>query len=109
MNSISRSKHEHLKASMEELKLLLQDPYLINSSLTSTDLELKKEQLELLFKEYGTLLAQIAKIVEAYSNLSVNIKSELLGKHLKSMQKIMKPGDPLYQHLHLAVHFLYSA
>ncbi len=109
MKSISKSRHEHLRASIEELELLLQESQIGDSPSIYSDLVQGKEQMEILFKQYETLLAQVAKIVQDYSNLSVHVKGELLGKHLKSMQKQMKPTDPLYQHLHLAVHFLYSA
>jgi hypothetical protein len=55
------------------------------------------------------LLAQVAKVMQDYSKPSVHVKGELLGKHLKSMQKQLKPTDQMYQHLHLAVQFLYIA
>ena len=109
MKSISKSRHEHLKASIDELELLLQESRIVDAPSIYNDLVQGKEQMEMLFKQYETLLAQIAKIVQDYSNLSVHVKGELLGKHLKSIQKIMKPEDPMYQHLHMAVHFLYSA
>jgi hypothetical protein len=109
MKSISKSRHEHLRASIEELELLLQESRIVDSPSIYSDLVQGKEQMELLFKQYEMLLAQVAKVVQDYSSLSAHVKGELLGKHLKNMQKIMKPEDPMYQHLHLAVHFLYSA
>lgn len=109
MKSISKSRHEHLKASIEELELLLQESRIVDSSSIYSNLMQGKEQMEMLFKQYEMLLAQVAKVVEDYSNLSVHVKGELLGKHLKNMQKKMKREDPMYRHLHLAVHFLYNA
>lgn len=94
---------------MEELEKILQESCTADSSSAYINLVQGKEQLELLFKEYDMLLEQIAKIVQDYSNLSVHVKGELLGKHLKNMQKLMPPEDPMYKHLRLAVHFLYSA
>jgi succinate dehydrogenase/fumarate reductase flavoprotein subunit len=108
MKAISNSKYEHLQGAMEELACLLQEQKGENTQNLNKQITEKREQLKGLYKHYSEMLGQLEHLTQNYEELAMDIRMNLLGKHLKAIKKQLSPGCPGYQHFGLSVQLLYG-
>lgn len=93
---------------MEELEYVLIEISYANDPQLLSELSKKRGKLEEQYDRYKSLLFQLERVTKAYEELSADIRTNLLGKHLKELQKTVKPECPGYIHLHQGVQLLYG-